>query len=424
MLGTILLEGVAALPRVREALTPAQFYTDAHRLTYEAMLRLDDRGAGVSLLTLSAELRRADHLALVGGPAALALMVEQASVEVLLPQYVAIVREMATLRDTIHVCLETMTAAYEAKTPADDLVTRHRDAVDALVAGAAPVHLTAGPQTIKVVLTQLVATIGTPEEDFLPCPFPGFNEHLGGGLLRSQYVVLGGRPATAKSAMVAQWAVHVARAGGKVLLVSAEMEARAVVRRMLAQESGIDATTLRTRKLQGYDWPRIVRACDRLYDLPLSIDDTTDTLAGIERRVKAGGYRLVIVDYAQLIRSTAHTHEGPRIEVSAVSRGLKLLSRSANTTVIALSALTRLTVDRGKVQRPDESKLKESGALEADGDVVLILHWPDVTQSEREMIFAKVREGASGGVPMTLDFHPSTVRFVVPDQEAPSDVPF
>ena len=415
---------MTALPRVREALTPAQFYTDAHRLTYEAMLRLDERGDGISLLTLSEELRRADHLALIGGPAALAMMVEQASIEALLPQYVAIVRETATLRDTIRLCVETMTAAYEAKTPAEQLVTLHRDAVDALVVGAAPAERAAGPQTLRAVLTELVATLGTAEADFLPCPFPGVNERLGGGLLRSQLAVLGGRPAVAKSAMVAQWAVHVARAGGKTLIVSAEMEAKAVVRRMLAQESGVDATTLRRRDLQSYDWPGILRATESLYDLPLEIDDTTDTLAGIERRVKAGDYRLVIVDYLQLIRSTAHTHEGPRIEVGAVSRGLKQLARAAGCTVLVLSALTRLTVDRGKVQRPDESKLKESGAIEADADVVLILHWPDVAQSERELIYAKVREGESGGKAMTLDFHPSTVRFVVPDQAPSGEPPF
>lgn len=122
VLGAILLEGRETLPRVIELLRPGDFYTDAHRAIYEAMLRLFDRSQPVDLLTLSEELRRVDALQVAGGPAALAMLVEQASIAAHLMSYAVMVRDMATLRETIQICIETMTEAYEAKSDVQSMV--------------------------------------------------------------------------------------------------------------------------------------------------------------------------------------------------------------------------------------------------------------------------------------------------------------
>src|SRR5204863_1290484 len=115
VLGAILLEGRETLPRVIEVLRPSDFYTEAHRATYSTMLRLFDRGEPVDLLTLQEELRRSDQLEFVGGPASLALLVEQASVAVHLMAYAQIVRDMAVLRELIQTSTQIITQAFEAK---------------------------------------------------------------------------------------------------------------------------------------------------------------------------------------------------------------------------------------------------------------------------------------------------------------------
>src|SRR5205809_1589712 len=115
VLGAILLEGRETLPRVIEVLRPSDFYTEAHRAAYGTMLRLFDRGAPVDLITLSEELRRTDQLEFVGGPAALALLVEQASISAHLVSYSAIVRDMAMLRELIQTSTQIITQAFDAK---------------------------------------------------------------------------------------------------------------------------------------------------------------------------------------------------------------------------------------------------------------------------------------------------------------------
>src|SRR5438093_9204998 len=122
VLGAVLLEGRETLPRVIEVLRPSDFYTEAHRATYQAMLGLFDRGEPVDLLTLTEELRRSDQLQLVGGPAALALLVEQGSISAYLSSYTSIVRDMAVLRDLIQTSSQIIAQAFEAKEDVQTLV--------------------------------------------------------------------------------------------------------------------------------------------------------------------------------------------------------------------------------------------------------------------------------------------------------------
>src|ERR687887_9862 len=122
VLGAVLLEGREALPRVVEVLRPSDFYTEAHRAIYQAMLTLFDRGAPVDSLTLSEELRRTDQLQFVGGPAAIALLMEEASIAAHLGSYTAIVRDMAVLRELIQTSTQIITQAFEAKDEVQTLV--------------------------------------------------------------------------------------------------------------------------------------------------------------------------------------------------------------------------------------------------------------------------------------------------------------
>jgi replicative DNA helicase len=416
VLGCCLLEGGRAVGRVAEILRPSDFYTDAHRVVFTTMLAMHERDVGVDLITLGEELRRAGQIEFVGGPAALALLVEQASIASHLVAYARTVRDHATLRETIQISTQLITEAYDAAGDPREVLTRAREQLDELEGRR--VRQAEAPKAVGRILVELLDQFDRPENDFVTSPFAVVNERLSGGLLRSETLTLGGRPGVAKSAFVLQWARHAAGLGQKTLIISAEMKAIALGRRLLAQEARVAATTLRRRDLDAIQWRRLTSVMDDLVDLPLWIDDTTTTLAGIRRLLRGQDYRLVIVDYLQLVRSPEHRDR--RLEVSAISSGLKRLAMQANCSVITLSSLTRLSTEKGKkVERPSMDKLKESGDIEADSDVVLLLHWPDTEQSERELIFAKVREGESGGVPLTLDFDPAFVRFVVPEPQLP-----
>lgn len=423
VLGGCLLEA-AILERAAVKLEPEDFYTEAHRTIYRRMLDLHEAQSSVGLITLTDALRASHELEAAGGPAALALLVEQGAIPSLVDDYLRIILVHAGARRDIQVLTQALQAAYDGTAPAElatsvtDALTQIAERTDGEALREKGRH-GEPPKPVRQVLRSILEALDTPESDFVTCPHHGVNDRLGGGLLRGEMLTLGGRPGVAKSALIVQWAIHVAQRGQSVLLVSQEMNAAAIGRRILAQQTRTSATSLRRRDVDPHDWPKLLGAMDRLEDLPLWIDDSKPTLNGLRRRLRERAYRLVIVDYLQLLR--APEHRDRRLEVSAVSAGLKrLASWREGCSVIALSSLTRLYQDKGKkVERPGMDKLKESGDVEADSDAVLILHWPDTEQSERELIFAKVRDGEGGGAPLLLDFEPAFVKFTIPDEAPP-----
>lgn len=424
VLGGCLIEP-RILDRLAARLEPEDFYTEAHRAIYRRLLGLREAQVVADVITLTHALEATRELEFIGGPAKLADLEVQGATFTNVDEYVRIILVHSGARREIQILSQAILAAYDgtstpaaiATTVSDELakIAERTDGEALRDQG----RLEEAPKPIGRILVSLLDQFDQAETDFVTCPFDVVNQRLGGGLLRTESLTLGGRPSVAKSAFVLQWARHCAGRGQKTLIISAEMKAMALGRRMLAQEARVSATALRRRDIDAHEWRRITGVMDGLVDLPLWIDDTTTTLSGIRRLVRGQDYRLVIVDYLQLVR--APEHRDRRLEVSAISSGLKRMAMRANCSVIALSSLTRLYTDKGKkVERPSMDKLKESGDIEADSDVVLLLHWPDTEQSERELIFAKVREGESGGAPLSLDFEPTFVKFVVPEPELPS----
>lgn len=369
----------------------------------------------ISLLTARVALEQAGELEAIGGDTRLALLVEAAAIEAHVESYARRVLQLAGLRQIRAAAELVGERAMDGHTPAEiateagELFARIAERTDGEAMQQRGGRIDAQP--LGRVLRALYDTLDTPETDFVRCPIPQVDQRLGGGLLREEVLTLGGRPGVAKSALMLQWAAHAASQGQRVLIVSCEMGALALGRRVIAQEARIAATRLRRRELEDPDWQKLALAVGRLAELPVWIDDSASTLAAIRRLVRGHGYRLVIVDYLQLVRDPQVRER--RLEVSAISAGLKRLARRERCSVIALSSLTRLGKERGKREPPTMDKLKESGDIEHDSDVVLILDWPDTTQSERTLIVAKARDGESGGTPITIDFDPTFVRFVV-----------
>jgi replicative DNA helicase len=422
VLGAILLEGRETLPRVIEVLRPSDFYTEAHRAIYETMLRLFDRGEPVDLLTLSEELRRTDQLQVVGGPAALALLVEQGSVAAYLSSYATIVRDMAALRELIQTSSQIIAQAFDAKEDVQALV----DDAERRIFSLAERRLEGSAVPIGKILKNTFEHIERLYErkEHVTGVATGFEklDLLTAGLQPSDFIIIAGRPSMGKTAFalnVAQYAAITLR--DRVLVLSLEMSAQQIVQRMLCSEAKVDSQAVRTGYLSSSDWHRLTAAAGRLSEAALYIDDSPG-LTVLEARAKARrmkaerGLDLLIIDYLQLMRGRASL-ENRQQEISEISRSLKALAKELNVPVVALSQLSRAVEARAQRDfRPQLSDLRESGALEQDADVIMFLYRNAVYKDDlppdeanlAEVIIGKQRNGPA----------PETVKVVFLSQYA------
>lgn len=239
-----------------------------------------------------------------------------------------------------------------------------------------------------------------------PTGFVDLDERLS-GLQPSAFVVVGARPAMGKTAFGLNIAVHVAvRSMIPTLVFSLEMGHFELTQRIMSAEASVDAKKMRDGKLSDPDWVNVNKGIGRLADAPLWIDENP-ALTIMEIRAKArrlrsrvGGLGLIVVDYLQLMTGL-RTAENRQVEVAEISRGLKILARELQCTVLGLSQLSR-NVEMRQDKRPVLSDLRESGAIEQDADVVLFLYRDEVynkgsdSEGTAEVIIAKHRNGPTG----------------------------
>lgn len=407
VLGAMLLEGREAVPRVIEILQPTDFYTEAHRVIYDTMLRLFDRGEPVDLITLSEELRRTDQLQLAGGPAALALLVEQGSVAAYLSSYTAIVREMAALRELIQTSSHIIGQAFDAKEDVQTLI----DEAERNIFGLAERRLDGNARPVGRVLKNTFEHIERLYErkEHVTGVATGFKklDLLTSGLQPSDFILIAGRPSMGKTAFALNIAQHAGiTLHNRVLLLSLEMSAQQIVQRMLCSEAKVDSQAVRTGYLASSDWHRLTAAAGRLSEAKIFIDDSP-AITVLEARAKARrmksehGLDLLVIDYLQLMRGRGGI-ENRQQEISEISRSLKALAKELDVPVVALSQLSRAVEARStRDYRPQLSDLRESGALEQDADVIMFMYRqsaykddlpPDETNIA-EVIIGKQRNG-------------------------------
>src|SRR5438874_807100 len=365
VLGAVLLEGRETLPRVIEVLRPSDVCTEAHRSMYDVMLRLFDRGEPVDVRTLQEELRRRDQLEFVGGPAALALLVEQASISAHLHSYAQIVRDMAVLRELIHTSTQIITQAFDAKEDVQTLV----DDAERRIFGLAERRLEGSALPVGKILKNTFEYIERLYErkEHVTGVATGF-ENLDletSGFQPSDFIIIAGRPSMGKTAFALNIAQHVGvTLRGTVLVLSLEMSAQQLVQRMLCSEAKVDAQAVRTGFLSSSDWHRLTAAAGRLSEAKIFIDDSP-AVTVLEARAKARrmkaehGLDMLVVDYLQLMRGRAAL-DNRQQEISEISRSLKALAKELNIPVVALSQLSRAVEARAQRDfRPQLSDLRE-----------------------------------------------------------------
>ena len=416
VLGAILLEP-NLLPRAVELLIPEEFYKEAHRKIFAAMVQLFERGEAPDTIMVAETLRRDGVFEEVGGHTVLATLQEEGTVATQFAAYTAIVREKALLREMIRVAREIVEEGYEETDDVQGLLDRaeqmlFRISQRRFQRSAFPVReiLDAAIKHIEMLYHR--------KEDITGLA-TGFNDldKMTSGLQRSDFVIIAGRPSTGKTAFALNIAAHAAvELHRPALIFSLEMSKEQLVQRLICAEARVDSRNVRSGFMQQGEWSRIVNAAGRLHEAPLFIDDTAN-LSVLETRAKARRImaehrlELVVIDYLQLMQGRWRA-ENRQQEISEISRSLKALAKELNVPVVALSQLSRAVEARGE-GLPRLSDLRESGALEQDADLIMFLarkeNAPDVEAGTTDLVIGKHRNGPTGR--LELVFHAEYTRF-------------
>jgi replicative DNA helicase len=412
VLGGVLIEN-EAVHKVMEILTAEDFYRDAHRKIYDALMDLAERDEPADLITLTNELRKKEHLDSVGGASYVTSLIDSVVTAANIEYYAKIVKEKAILRKLIDTSTEIITHSYEDRSDVEGLLDEAGAIFEISENRVKPSFY-----SIRDIVKQSFKTIERLYEKKelvtgVPSGYRDLDQRTA-GFQPSDLIIVAGRPSMGKTAFclnVAQYAAIEKRT--PVAIFSLEMSKEQLVIRMLCSEAQVEGTRLRTGFLTESDWPRLTLAAGNLSDAPIFIDDAA-ALSILELRAKARrlnaehGIGMIMIDYLQLMRGRAKV-ENRQQEISEISRSLKALAKELNIPVIAVSQLSRRTEER-QGMRPQLSDLRESGAIEQDADVILFIYRDEVynrsednpNRGKAEVIIGKQRNGPTGKIELAF----------------------
>ncbi|HEX6359542.1 replicative DNA helicase [Actinophytocola sp.] len=408
-----------AIPDVTAVMGSADFYRPAHSLIYDAIMRLFAAGEPTDAVTVSAELERHGELTRVGGAPYLHTLLATVPTAANANWYAEIVAEKAQLRRLVQAGMRITQLGYAAASGDEVslIVDRAQGALDA-VTDARTAH--AGYTLLSDLRPTELSLLDDVQAGRIP---PGLStgfydlDHITGGLRGGQFIVVAGRPGMGKSTLAVDFArANSIRGDGTSVIFTLEMSRTEIWRRIVAAESKIRLTALTTPgALTPKDQDDVHKGLNKIDNGgPLFIDDTASiTVAEIRakaRRIRARhGLDLIVVDYLQLMTSGRRV-ESRQVEVSEMSRNLKLLAKDLDVPVVGVCQLNRGPEQRAD-KRPMLADLRESGSLEQDADMVILLHRPDMYDrddpraGEADLILAKNRSGPTGVVTVASQLH-------------------
>jgi replicative DNA helicase len=406
VLGCMLLDREAVL-RCEEMLRPEDFYREAHRRIFAAMIDLHERGEAVDMITLSEHLGRAGQLEALGGFSYLADLGNAVPSAANAVHYARIVQEKATLRRLLAAAADVERSVYDGADDAAEILDQAGNAFFQLAQERRQQPF-AALRDVLVGAFERIEFLWEHKGEVLGVP-TGLKrlDEMTTGLNPSELVILAARPSVGKTTLVLNWAAHAAQRKIPVGLFSLEMSREQLAMRLLASEARVDMQRLRSGYLLERDWGPLSNALSRLSESPILIDDTPnisilDLRARARRMRSEHGIGLLIIDYLQLMHTRGRA-ESRQQEISEISRSLKALARELECPVLACSQLSR-AVEMREGRRPQLSDLRESGAIEQDADVVIFIYRDpeaekdDQRRDEVELIVAKQRNGPTGVV--------------------------
>jgi replicative DNA helicase len=417
ILGGILLDP-EAISRVMEILVPEAFYIGAHKDIYRAALDLHAQGRPTDLMTITAWLKDNDKLEKIGGQSRIAQLVDRTISAANIDQYAALVMDKYTRRKLIQVGGEIAQMGYDTSTPLETVLDQAEQKVFNITQDR--------PQQGLIATSDiLIDTFSEIEQRSLGIVLPGVPcgfydlDAMTQGFQRSDLIIAAGRPSMGKTSFVLNMARNIAAIQKlPVAVFSLEMSKLQLVYRLLSSEVEMESNRLRSGRIAQHEWEKLGHAISVLSQMPVFIDDTPNIsvteMRSKVRRLQAeqgGALGLILVDYLQLMEGGGDNRVQ---ELSKITRSLKGLAREVNAPIIALSQLSRGVESRTN-KRPMMSDLRESGAIEQDADLIMMLYREEYYEPDTpdrgiaEVIVTKHRNGPTGTV--KLLFEPQFTRF-------------
>ncbi len=441
LLGAMILDPRVTGDVIQVVRTAGEFYSAAHGAVFKALVDLYDRHQSGDLVQLVAVLRDQQALNDIGGPAYLEKLAAETPGTAGAVHWAQIVAEKAKLRKLISTAGQIVYDAYNSGQTDGTSAGEILDRAEQQIFEIAEQDQTSDPQKLGELLEREFHRLQMQEGQGLLGLRTGFDDldEMLSGFQAGEMVILAARPSMGKSALMMNLAEQIALGGPPhavrpgdaraVGVFSMEMSKSAIVQRLLSARSGVSTDKMRSGQLGAQALARIGQAADELSSALLLVDDspglTVLTLRARARRMVAQhGVKCLFIDYLQLMTAPGRT-ESRQVEVSAISRGIKALARELNVPVICLSQLNRGPESRGD-NRPRMSDLRESGSIEQDADVVMLLHreeyyhigdpaWENDTDNDdkkgmAEVIIAKQRTGPTGSVKLRWDSNATRFR--------------
>ncbi|MEW6557081.1 MAG: replicative DNA helicase [Elusimicrobiota bacterium] len=431
VLGSMLIEK-EAIETAIELLTETDFYATAHKIIFREILKIYDKNRGdVDILLVTESLKAEPLVTQLGGPAYLTSMVDTVITASNIEYYAKIVKEKAILRELISAGRKIIGDASSQVENVDEIV----DNVSQMIFNISSKRSVKGPISVSELIEPTLDDIETiySSKEHVPGIPSGFKDidAITGGFKKSNFIIIAGRPGTGKTSFVLNTAENAALLHKKsILIFSLEMSNNELLTRLLCSQARVSSERVKNAYMSKDDWPRITTAAGRFKESQIFIDDSS-ALTVLEMKARArrldaeikatGGLDIVVIDYLQLMAGKTGRSEYRQQDVAEISRSMKIMAKDLNIPVIAISQLSREPEKRTGSQagRPRLADLRESGAIEQDADLVLMIYQPSLYKpdgieaaspvSDAEIIIAKNRHGRLANI--NLRFFKDYTRF-------------
>ncbi|MFQ3549102.1 MAG: replicative DNA helicase [Armatimonadota bacterium] len=416
-LGAMMLDR-NAIDRATEFLRAEDFYRPAHQIIFDALCSLAEKDSPVDPITLQEELQKKGKLEECGGIEYLISLVETVPSASNVAYYAQIVERKSILRKLIAAGTEIMGLAHLDDENIDDVTSK----AEQIIFEVGQRRIGKDFQSIKNLVMDRWDYIDTRyRERGVPSGTPtGFTkiDQITAGLQPNELIILAARPSVGKTALALNMGLNAAKTSKKpTVIFSLEMSADQLVERMMCTIARANAHRLRTGFFQESEWDRLATAANTLYQVPIFIDDTSDinatTMRSKCRRLKSeqGELGLIVVDYLQLMSS--HKKSENRVqEISEIARGLKSLAKELHVPVLALSQLSR-AVEKREDKRPMLSDLRESGSIEAEADIVMMLYRKEYYDKKEEIDDSQQESEYSSSSYIDGNYNMETIELII-----------
>ncbi|MFM6197050.1 MAG: replicative DNA helicase [Planktothrix sp.] len=410
ILGGILVDP-EAIGRVAEMLKPESFTLRSHQAIFEASLTLHSQGKPTDLMTVTTWLSDQKLLEKAGGQLKLVQLIGGTVSATNIDQYGLLISDKKTRRELIKSANQIIELAKDTSQDLETILQKSEEQI-------ASISQVRSQQDLIPISETLIDTFQEIEDRStgaippgIPCGFYDLDV-MTGGFQRSDLIIVAGRPSMGKSSLAVNFGYAIAKKGLAVAIFSLEMSKGQLVQRMLSSEAKIETNRIRSGQIRESEWEPLTEAISNLAELPIYIDDSSNpTVSEMRSKVRkmqaenGGKLGLILIDYLQLMEGGSDNRVQ---ELSRITRGLKGLAKELDVPVIALSQLSR-SVEQRTNKRPILSDLRESGSVEQDADLVMMIYRDDYYNpdtSDRgiaEIILAKHRNGPTGTVKLLFD---------------------